>query len=127
MNLSRKEKIIKCYADTGILDAWSPQKHDLYEEAVEKRHSLFPNLIDQSGLSNDTDDQQEMTGLAVRMEQSVDKDTGVTLAEREEDDDIENQLVQHVTNHAASMVVSESACDGHDDNVQDVLNTVTGG
>ena len=47
-----------------------------------------------------------MTGLAVRMEQSVDKDTGVTLAEREEDDDIENQLVQHVTNHAASMVVS---------------------
>ena len=73
---------------------------------MEKRHSLFPNLIDQSGLSNDTDDQQEMTGLAVRMEQSVDKDTGVTLAEREEDDDIENQLVQHVTNHAASMVVS---------------------
>ena len=63
-------------------------------------------MIDQSGLSNDTDDQQEMTGLAVRMEQSVDKDTGVTLAEREEDDDIENQLVQHVTNHAASMVVS---------------------
>ena len=60
-------------------------------------------MIDQSGLSNDTDDQQEMTGLAVRMEQSVDKDTGVTLAEREEDDDIENQLV---TNHAASMVVS---------------------
>ena len=120
MNLSRKEKIIKCYADTGILDAWSPQKHDLYEEAVEKRHSLFPNLIDQSGLSNDTDDQQEMTGLAVRMEQSVDKNTGVvTLAEREEDDDIENQLVtnhaasmvddienQLVTNHAASMVVS---------------------
>ena len=99
----------------------------MYEEAVEKRHSLFPNLIDQSGLSNDTDDQQEMTGLAVRMEQSVDKDTGVTLAEREEDDDIENQLVQHVTNHAASMVVSESACDRHDDNVQDVLNTVTGG
>ena len=78
----------------------------MYEEAVEKRHSLFPNLIDQSGLSNDTDDQQEMTGLAVRMEQSVDKDTGVTLAEREEDDYIEHQLVQHVTNHAASMVVS---------------------
>ena len=48
MNLSRKEKIIKCYADTGILDAWSPQKNDLYEEAVEKRHSLFPNMIDQS-------------------------------------------------------------------------------
>ena len=67
-----------------------------------------------------------MTGLAVRMEQSVDKDTGVvTLAERE--DDIENQLVQHVTKHAASIVVSESACDGHDDNVQDVPNTVTGG
>ena len=44
MNLSRKEKIIKCYADTGILDAWSPQKNDLYEEAVEKRHSLFPNM-----------------------------------------------------------------------------------
>ena len=126
MNLSRKEKIIKCYADTGILDAWSPQKNDLYEEAVEKRHSLFPNMIDQSWLSNDTGDQQEMTGLAVRMEQSVDKDTGVvTLAERE--DDIENQLVQHVTNHAASIVVSESACDGHDDNVQDVPNTVTGG
>ena len=64
-------------------------------------------MIDQSGLSNDTHDQQETTGLAVRMEQSVDKKTGVvTLAEREEDDDIENQLVQHVTNHAASMVVS---------------------
>ena len=73
-------------------------------------------MIGQSGSSNDTNDQQEMTGLAVRMEQSVDDDTGaVTLSEREreEGDDIENQLVQHVTNHAASIVVSETACDGH--------------
>ena len=69
VNLSRKEKIVKCYADTGILDAWSPKKHDLL---VEKRHSLCPNMIDESGSSNDTDDQQEMSDLSVRTEQLVD-------------------------------------------------------
>ena len=74
MNHSRKEKIAKCYADTGILDAWSPKKHGWYEEAVEKRHSLCPNTIDdsESGSSNDTDDQQEMSDLSVRTEQLVD-------------------------------------------------------
>ena len=36
----------------------------------------------------------------------------VTLAEREEEDDIENRLIQQITNHYASMVVSEPACDG---------------
>ena len=72
MNLSRKEKIVKCYADTGFLDDWSPKKHDLYEEAVEKRHSLCPYMIDESGSSNDTDDQQEMSDLSVRTEQLVD-------------------------------------------------------
>ena len=51
MNLSRKEKIVKCYADTGFLDDWSPNKHDLYEEAVEKSHSLCPYMIDESGSS----------------------------------------------------------------------------
>ena len=66
MNLSRKEKTVNCYADTGILDVWSPKKHDLYEGAVEKRHSLCPYMIDESGQSNDTDDQQEMRDLSVR-------------------------------------------------------------
>ena len=37
----------------------------LYEEAVEKRHSLCPNMIDESGSSNDTDDQQEMRNRAI--------------------------------------------------------------
>ena len=57
-------------------------------------------MIDESGSSNDTDDQQEMSDLPVRTEQLVDKDTRVvTLAEREEDDDIDFRLVQHITNH----------------------------
>ena len=40
-------------------------------------------MLDESGSSKDTDDQHEMTGFAVRRV--------VTLAERNEDDDLENQ------------------------------------
>ena len=47
------------------------------------------------------------------------------MAEQEEDNDIENQLIQHITNHNASMVVSEPACDG-DVTVQDVQKALTG-
>ena len=113
MNLLKTEKIVQCYEGTGILDVWSSKKHDLYEEAVGKRHSLFPNMIDESSSSNDDDDQHQITGLVVRMETLVDKDTGaVTFVEREEDDGIEKQLVHQIADHTASLGVSEQVCDG---------------
>ncbi len=91
----------------GVLDVWSSKKNALYEEAVDKRHTLFPNLIDDSGSSNETDDTVELSGLAVRSVTLVDKESGeVTHEEAEEDEEIENQLVEHITEHAASLKVA---------------------
>ncbi len=63
---SKTEKIIHCYETTGVLNVWSSKKTELwYKEAVDKRHALFPNLIDDTGLSNETDDTVESSGLAL--------------------------------------------------------------
>ncbi len=101
---TKTEKIVHCYETTGVLDVWSSKKNALYEEAVDKRHTLFPNLIDDSGFSNETDDTVELSGLAVRSVTLVDKESGqVTHEEAEEDEEIENRLVEHITEHAASL------------------------
>ena len=48
-----------CYQKTSVLDAWSSKRHELYHEAVAKRRELFPNLIDDSGVTNDVDDLED--------------------------------------------------------------------
>ena len=53
-------------------------------------------MIDESGSSNDTDGQQEMSDLSVRTEQLVKRHQSGDL---EEDDDIDYRLVQQITNH----------------------------
>ena len=100
----REEKILQCYEKTGVLDVWSSKRHELYLEAVEKRRELFPNMVDDSGVINDIDDLEEVTGLATRVDTAVNKETGeVRTFEEEEDADIEQQLVERLAQHAASL------------------------
>ncbi len=71
---SKTEKIIHCCETTGVLDVWSSQKNVLYEEAVDKRHALFPNLIDDNGSTNEPDNTVESSGLALLSVKHVDKE-----------------------------------------------------
>ena len=42
MNASKREKVQHCYAKIGLSDAWDALKrHELYEEAVEKKRPCF--------------------------------------------------------------------------------------
>ncbi len=98
---SKTEKIIHCYEATGVLDVWSPKKNEFYEEAVDKRHALSPNLVD-SGSRNETNNTVESSELAVWLVTHVDKESGEVTHEEAEEDEIEKQLMEHINEHAVS-------------------------
>ena len=83
----------------------------LHHEAVTNGRELFPNPIDDSGVTNDVDVLEELTGLATRVETVVDKETGeVRTTEEEEDVNIEQQLLEHVSEHAATLGIFLCRC-----------------
>ena len=105
MNATKRDKVQHCWAKTGLSDAWDETKyHELYEEAIQKRETLFPNSQDMSGSSNEIDDLEVADDLGERIELEVDKETGLvrTLA-MEEDEELEEQLLSHVVQCAASL------------------------
>ena len=85
------------------------KRDELYEEAVEKKKALFPNMQDDSCSINEIDDLQPALDLGVRMATTVDTETGdVTSFEQEEDRDIEKQLVDHVVQLATSLGIEKA-------------------
>ncbi len=56
----REEMFLQCYEKTGVLDAWLSKRHELYQEAVEKRQEAFPYMVDDSGVINEIDDLEEV-------------------------------------------------------------------
>ena len=64
-------------------------------------------MIDGSCVVNDVDSFKELTGLATRVKTVVDKKTGEVRTTMEaEDVNIEQQLLEHTSEHAASLRIA---------------------
>ncbi len=87
--------------------------HELYEEAVKNKARLFPNARDESGSSNEIDDLEVAVNLGELVELEVQMEAGtVRTFEMEEDEEIEEQLLSHVKQCAASLGVIDPEEDG---------------
>ena len=108
MNASKREKVQHCYVKIGLSDAWDALKrHELYEEAVEKKGPCFLTCKTTAVLSMKLTTFSLQFNLVFEWLQML--MTGdVTSVAQEEDKDIEKQLVDHVVQVATSLGIENA-------------------
>ena len=107
MNTKKREKPVHCWSKTYFLDIWDVEKRPfLFEKAQSERTRLFPNADneDLSGENNEVDDILETSQFGQPVQSFVDEVTGNVLTQEcEEEVEIEEHLIQHVTSYAEAL------------------------